>query len=96
MTPLPLQFHRSTFIYRQVCRFGDVALYRKRPAFADGDEKLEVARVRKSIAWDMVTHQMIPSVCQESYPLPGDYGKHLFSVEDDAEAFGLMAALLLT
>lgn len=87
MTPLPLQFHRSTFIYRQVCRFGDVALYRKRPVWGEENEKLEVVRLTLD-----ETHFDV----KESYPLPGDYGKHLFSVEDEAEAFGLMAALLIS
>jgi hypothetical protein len=79
--PLPKQFRRDGFTYRQICREGDFAIYRQSNKHS---EAFEVIRIRRRDGFEIGGRFVEPA---EIYPTSEAWGVDGWTLPDENSAF---------
>jgi hypothetical protein len=82
--PLPKEFRRGEFNYRQICREGDFAIYQQTWKGNDDSAAFEVIRIRRREGFQ-IGDRLVES--GEFYPSSESWGSHGFTVTDKDVAF---------
>jgi hypothetical protein len=82
--PLPEEFRRGRFIYRQIYREGDVAIYRQTLKGNEHSAAFEVIRIRRRDGFQIGGRFVPPA---EVYPNSEAWGTDGFTVGDTDTAF---------